>query len=109
MKRIGILLVIATLLLTVLVACGGSLDKPRNGTYKSDEGLLSQTWTFSGTNTITLSTGGGLVSTTGTYSINGTKLSVTATMFGTESTSGYTITEITLNSFYIDGTKFVKQ
>ena len=109
MKRIGSILLLTALLATLLCACGGSLDKPKNGTYKSEEGLLSQTWTFSGTKDISLSTAGGLVGTSGTYTITGTKLSVTASLFGVESTSGYTITEITSTSFFIDGTKFVKQ
>ena len=108
MKRI-ISCTLVLLLVLSLAACGGSLSKPKNGTYKSDEGLLSQTWTFSGTNDITLSAGGGLISTKGTYTINGEKLSVTSSLLGVETTSGYTITEITSKSFFIDGTKFIKQ
>ena len=108
MKRI-ISCTLVLLLVLSLAACGGGLTRPKNGTYKSNEGLLSQTWTFSGTNDITLSAGGGLISTKGTYTINGEKLTVTASLLGVESTSGYTITEITSKSFFIDGTKFVKQ
>ena len=93
----------------LLAACGGSLSKPNNGTYKSNEGLLSQTWTFSGTNNITLSAGGGLISTTGIYRIDGNKLTITASLLGVESTTGYIITEITSKSFFIDGIKFMKQ
>ena len=106
---VGAALAITLVMLISLTACGGSLAKPKNGTYKSDEGILSQTWTFSGDNSITLSAGAGLISTTGTYTINGTKLSVTSSLLGIETTSSYTITEITANSFFIDGTKFIKQ
>ena len=109
-KRIITVVLVIVLLGTFLAACGGgNLSKPKNGTYKSDEGLLSQTWTFSGTNDITLSTGGGLISTKGTYKTDGNKLTITSSLFGVESTSGYTITEITAKSFFIDGTKFIKQ
>ena len=108
MRKIAVFMLIA-LLVTAISACGGNLKKPANGTYKSDEGLLSQTWTFSGANEITLSAGGGLISTKGTYTINGNELSVTSSLLGIETTSGYTITEITSKSFFIDGTKFIKQ
>ena len=110
MKRITACILIIGLALA-LVACGGNLSKPANGTYKSAEGLISKTWTFSGNNDITQSSGGGLITTTGTYSINGTKLTVivTSKILEIESTIDYTITEITPNSFFIDGTKFVKQ
>ena len=108
MKRTITLLLTALLLVTVFAACGVNLSSPKNGTYKS-EGLLSQTWTFSGTNNVSMSTIGGLVGTSGTYTINGENLSITASLFGVESTSGYTITEITSKSFFIDGTKFTKQ
>ena len=66
-KRFILTVMIFLLLGTHLAACSGSLSKPKNGTYKSNEGLLSQTWTFSGTNDVILSAGGGLISTTGTY------------------------------------------
>jgi hypothetical protein len=107
MKRILALLLVITLVMT-LAACGGNLSAPKNGTYKSD-GLLSQSWTFSGKDEITLSAAGGLIGTSGTYTISGTTLKVTASMFGSESTTSYKITEITSKSFFIDGTKFIKQ
>ena len=107
MKRIGATLILTTLLLVLFTACDGELTKPRNGTYESNEGFLSQTWTFSGSTSISLSTG--LISSNGTYTINGNKLSVTSSLFGIESTSGYIITGITSKSFFIDGTKFIKQ
>jgi hypothetical protein len=96
-----------SLVLALFTACG-SMNKPQNGTYKSS-GMISQTWTFSGSNKITLSTAGGLISSSGTYTISGDTLSVTSNLFGTETTSTYTITEITSKSFFIDGEKFVKQ
>ena len=107
-KKAAIMFVLVVMLLA-LAACGGSMNQPKNGTYKSSEGILSQTWTFSGTNSVTLSAGGGLLSTNGTYTINGTRLAITSSLFGIENTTGYTITEITPNSFFIDGSKFIKQ
>jgi len=102
--------IISTLLiLTALLSACGNLKAPKNGTYKSDDGILSQTWTFSGKDEITISAGGGLIATHGTYSINGEKLTVTTSLFGVESKSGYKITEIKSKSFFIDGTKFEKQ
>jgi len=108
MKKLMILTLLVILTAILLVSCGGSLSKPKNGTYKS-EGLISQTWTFSGNNEITLNAIGGIATSHGTYSIDGNKLTVTSTMWGTTTTSTYTITEITANSFFIDGTKFIKQ
>ncbi|MDR1131019.1 MAG: hypothetical protein LBL15_01190 [Oscillospiraceae bacterium] len=95
-----------TLFAALLTACGASsLSKPNNGAYRSEDGL--QTWTFSGSNSITL-TAGGIFSLNGTYDVSDDKLTVTTTgMFG--SVSGYTITEITAKSFFIDGVKFIKQ
>ena len=110
MKRRALLFALAILaLFTLLAACSGNRSKPANGTYKSDEGLLSQTWTFSGTNDITLTAGGGLISTKGTYTIDGSRLTITSSLLGIENTTGYTITEITSKSFFIDGIKFTKQ
>jgi len=108
MKRIGTTILLAILMLTCLSACSIS-SKPSNGTYKSDEGLLSQTWTFSGSNDVVISMGSGLVRTSGTYTIDGNTLSVSATLLDVPYTTSYTITEVTSNSFFIDGTKFIKQ
>jgi len=108
MKRIFISALMAALLVITLVACGGELTQPANGTYRS-EGLLSQTWTFSGTNDVTMSTVGGLISGSGTWTIDGNRLTINSTLLGMESTTGYTITEITRNSFRIDGTLFTRQ
>ena len=108
-KKTTAIALLLALMAIALTACGGNLSKPKNGTYKSDDGILAQTWTFSGDNSITLSAGGGLISTKGTYTISGEKLTITSSLLGVESTSGYTITEITSKSFFIDGTKFIKQ
>jgi hypothetical protein len=106
MKRI-LTVLLAFALIATLAACGGALGKPVNGTYKSDDGILSQTWTFSGSDKITLSYG--LVSSSGTYKVDGETLTVESELFGQTTTSSYTITEITKTSFFIDGTKFIKQ
>ena len=108
MKKLLALALAAVMLLMLIAACGGNLSSPRNGTYRS-EGLLTQTWTFSGSNEITLSTAGGLVSSSGTYTISGTRMTITSTLLGIETTTTYTITEITRDSFFIDGTRFVRQ
>jgi hypothetical protein len=106
MKRIGSLALAVIMCLTLVTACGGSLSKPQNGTYKSDD-FLGQTWTFSSGDNITLSVG--IISSKGTYRIDGETLYVTSSLLGTETTSSYTITEIKSDSFFIDGTKFIKQ
>ncbi|MCL2408136.1 MAG: hypothetical protein FWC96_00765 [Oscillospiraceae bacterium] len=106
MKKLSILILAITMIL-VIAGCGGNLSRPANGTYRS-EGLIPQTWTFSGSNEITLSAGG-IISTRGTYTISGNRLTVTTSMFGVDTTTVYTITEITRNSFFIDGTRFVRQ
>jgi len=108
MRKNVIAMIVLLVVMFALSACGGALDKPKNGTYRSD-GILSQTWTFSGNNEITMSSIGGIVSSSGTYTISGDKLTITSSMLGTETTSGYTITEITSKSFFIDGSKFTKQ
>ncbi|MCL2082138.1 MAG: hypothetical protein FWH04_02730 [Oscillospiraceae bacterium] len=107
MKKV-ISVILALLLLTALSGCGGNLSKPKNGTYKS-EGLVSQTWSFSGSNEVTLSTIGGLVSTQGTYSIDGDTITIDSSLLGVANTMKCKITEITSTSFFIDGTKYIKQ
>jgi len=106
MKRLFVLILAVTIILAT-AGCGGG-GSPANGTYRS-EGLLGQTWTFSGRNEITMSAVGGLVSTSGTYTISGTRISITTSVLGIETTVSHTITNITRNSFYIDGTRFVRQ
>jgi len=105
MKKLLLLVLMVTIILAI-AGCGSS--GPANGTYRSD-GFLGQTWTFSGRNEITMSVVGGLVGTSGTYTINGSRISITTSVLGIETTVSHTITNITRNSFYIDGTRFVRQ
>jgi hypothetical protein len=77
-----------------------------NGTYISDDGITKQTWTFSGTNKISMKMNYLIISSEGTYRLDGDKLYITNTMFGSTSTSVYNISKITANSFYIDDTIF---
>ena len=109
MKKFLATALTALLLLAFFSACGGSMDAPRNGTYRSS-GILAQTWTLSGSNNITMSTVGGLVSSSGTWSIDGDRLTITLTgpIIGTQVLT-HTITEITRDSFRIDGTLFERQ
>jgi len=113
MKKLLTLLLTATILLTPIGLANANLDRPRNGTYISVDdmlgGLLSQTWILSGTDDISLSIGGGLIKTRGTWTINGNRLRITSYLFGVETVSGYTITQITQDSFVIDGVLFVRQ
>jgi len=107
------MIIAALFVLLIIAACGGNLSAPANGTYRADEGVLdgwlAQTWTFSGNNEITLTAAGGIISTRGTWRIDGDRIYITTTMFGIESTSRYLITEITRDSFFIDGARFVRQ
>jgi len=105
MKRI--VAIILVLVLTIALTACGNLSTPANGTYTS-EGFITQTWTFSGRNEITMTTAGGLISSHGTYTISGDSLSITSSLFGVETTTRYRITEITSRSFYIDGVRFNK-
>ena len=105
MKKLFVLILAVTIILAI-AGCGSS--GPANGTYRS-EGLLGQTWTFIGRNEITMSAAGGFISTSGTYMISGTRISITTTVLGIETTVSHTITNITRNSFYIDGARFVRQ
>ena len=43
MKRIAVIFLTILFVAVTLTACGGNLSSPKNGTYKSDEGFLSQT------------------------------------------------------------------
>jgi len=90
------------LLLSTLAACsGGGLS----GTYRS-QGLISQTFTFSGGNRITMSAFG--INASGTYKINGNRMIVTYSIFGMD-TSWSCQFERRGRSIFIDGTEFIKQ
>lgn len=103
-RSITALLIILALALS-LTACGGS--STLKGTYKS-EGLISQTWTFTGTNEVKLSAVGGLVATSGTYTISGDKITVTSHLLNQETVTSYTF-ENRGNTLIIDGVKYVRQ
>jgi len=107
-KKIVTLILLFTLAIILLTACGGNLTAPRNGTYRQ-EGLISQTWTFSGTNEIQMSTAAGFINARGTWRIEGNNIYITTNMFGTETVSRHLITEITRNSFMLDGARFNRQ
>ena len=113
-KKIVALAVFAMVIIAIfMVFSNGYLSEPANGTYRADDGLLdgwlAQTWTFSGTNNITLTAAGGIISTRGTWRMNGDWIYITVSMFGVESTSRHLITQITRDSFFIDGAHFVRQ
>lgn len=94
------LIAFVLILALLLTACSGGL----NGTYVS-QGLVSQTFTFSG-DTVTMSAFG--LNASGTYRIDGDQIVISYNMFGQDyswaqpfSRSGNTIT--------IGGTEFKKQ
>ena len=80
-----------------------------NGTYISNDGLLSQTWVFSGTNEVSMKFNYLIVNSSGTYRLDGDRLYITNTLFGQTATSAYNISQITSDSFYIDGELFKKK
>ncbi|MDR2360436.1 MAG: hypothetical protein LBD85_04030 [Oscillospiraceae bacterium] len=106
MKKIAFLVASVLAVVLLLSACGGG--DTLNGAYKSDEGILSQTWTFSGSNKITLSAGGGLIGTEGTYEISGGDMIVTSSLFGVETVTNYSFQRDGKN-IIIEGTVFYKQ
>ena len=101
-KRVILVTVALCLVLTTLAACSGGGP---SGTYKAS-GLISQSFTFSGGNKVTMSAFG--VDASGTYTINGNKMTFTYSIFGIESDWSCTF-EQKGSSIYIDGTEFVKQ
>jgi hypothetical protein len=104
-KRVFVLTLALVLTLTTLAACGGSLSKPNDGSYKSEDGV--QTWEFEEPNKITLIFDG-LLSMKATYEIDDGEIFITTTGV-LASTTSYAITEITAESFLIEGIKFTKQ
>jgi hypothetical protein len=113
MKKMITFVFLASLIIGLFAACGGGeLSVPQNGTYSSGEGLFAETWTFSGTNEISLSVADGQINSHGTWEINDGYIYVTSYIFGIEgieTTSRHRITEITRDSFFIDGTRFERQ
>ena len=99
----GILITMALcFIITALAACsGGGLS----GTYKS-QGLVSQSFTFSGGDKITMSAFG--INADGTYKISGDKMTITYSIFGIESSWSCKF-EKKGGKIYIEGTEFTKQ
>ena len=92
----------ACLIVAALAACsGGGLS----GTYKSS-GLVTQSFTFSGGDKITMSAFG--IDASGKYRISGDKMEITYSILGMESTWSCSF-ERRGKSIYLDGTEFVKQ
>lgn len=88
-------------MLTSLTACG---EWRLNGTYIS-QGLISQSFTFDGDRITMLAFG---INATGTYKINGDKIEINYSLFGTEYTwkQSFSRSGDTIN---IGGTDFVKR
>lgn len=94
-----ILVLSLLVMMSAFVACGNKLD----GSYRSDSGM-SETITFKG-NTITLSAFG--INTSGTYKIEGKKISIEYKLFG----FGTNVTwdfEQKGDSIFIQGMEFKK-
>ena len=100
-KRVLFIALAICILMMTLSACAGGL----RGTYRS-QGLISQTFTFSGSDKVTMSAFG--INANGTYKINGDKMTITYTIFGMDSTWSCNYSK-SGKSVYIDGTEFVKQ
>jgi outer membrane lipoprotein-sorting protein len=105
-RKITAILLALALCAALLAGCGGSGQL--KGAYKSSESILSQTWTFSGTDSVTLSAGGGLIATEGTYTLSGDKMTITSSLFGQETVTSYTVIRDGKN-IIVDGTVFYKQ
>ncbi|GHV17968.1 hypothetical protein FACS18949_06980 [Clostridia bacterium] len=100
MNRIKILAV-AVCLLIALSACGGGL----NGTYTTNETLISSSVTFNG-DKITMSALG--LNFTGTYKVKGGEIIVTTNILGNESEQTMSFKHKG-KSVFIDGTEYIKQ
>jgi hypothetical protein len=106
-RRITATALTIALCAALLAGCGGGGGELK-GAYKSDEGILSQTWTFSGSNKVTLAAGGGLITTEGTYTMSGDKMTITSHLFGQETVTSYNVIRDGKN-IIVDGTVFHKQ
>lgn len=100
-KRIVALLLVCAALYT-LFGCAAAL----NGTYKSKDGLIEQTVTFSKGNKISVSAFG--VEIEGDYVIKDGTLVITYTVLGLR-TEWEKKFEKNGNSIFIDGTEFIKE
>ena len=84
----------------MLTACGSGLS----GTYYSADGI-SQSFTFNGDN-VTMSAFG--INATGSYKIEGDKIVITYSLFGSEYSWQQSFSESD-GAIYIGGTQFVKR
>lgn len=100
--KIAVLATALCLMLFTLAACSGN---GLNGTYQST-GTVAQTVTFSGSDDIAMSAFG--INASGTYKIDGDKMTVRYSLFGINSDWTCTFRQ-NGNSIDIDGTEFVKQ
>ena len=94
--------------MTIVVVLAGCSGGGLSGSYKSDAGMASTTYTFSGTDKVTISAGGGMLNMDGTYKINGDTMSLTVTVLGQESTQSVSFKKDGKN-IVIDGVTYVKQ
>lgn len=101
-KSVILITLAVCFLLTSLTACSGS---KLSGTYKSG-GLLSQSFTFSGSNNVSMSAFG--LSINGTYKISGGTMTITYSLLGV-STSWDCTYKKSGNTITINGTAFTKQ
>ena len=104
MRKITLLLALC-LLISTLAACGGTGNL--SGSYKS-EGFISTVYTFSGTDKVTASTGGGLISAPGTYRIEGGTIYITTEMLGQQTIQNFTL-ERRGDMILLNGVKYLKQ
>lgn len=98
-KKIFFLL-IAVLMMLFLCSCGSKLK----GTYTS-QGLIAQTFTFSGSN-VTMSAFG--VNASGTYKIKDNQIEIIYSLFGSDYTWSQSFSK-SGNTISIGGTEFKKQ
>jgi len=100
-RRASLVLAVALIIAVTLSACSGGL----NGTYTTNETLISSSVTFNG-DKITMTALG--LNFTGTYKIKGDEIIVTTTILGNESEKTMSF-ERKGNSVFIDGTEYIKQ
>ena len=101
-KKVFIVAIALCLILSTVSACSSGGLK---GTYVS-QGTIAQTFTFSGSNNVTMSAFG--INANGTYEINGSRMSIKYSLFGFSQEWSCSFSQ-SGNSIYIEGTEFVKQ
>ena len=112
LKKIILMCVVVIITNIAITACSEDLSSPRNGVYRSEEifgqAWTVQTWTISEGNNIT-KTAFGIASASGTFTVDGDRMTITYTFLGETHTTTHTITEIMRDSFRVDGTLFMRQ